>query len=54
MEIVTMTRLKKHPNVVKLYEVIDDPNNDKILLVMEYIAGGPMMCMDKNGECKVD
>lgn len=26
-EISTMTKLNKHPNVVKLIEVIDDPHN---------------------------
>ena len=49
MEISTMTKLRKHPNVVKLHEVIDDPLNSKTLLVMEYITGGPLMSIDKNG-----
>ena len=53
MEIVTMCKLKKHPNVVKLHEVIDDPANDKTLLVMEFVVGGPVMRIDKNGNCKV-
>jgi serine/threonine protein kinase len=29
-----------HPNVVQLYEVIDDPNSDKVYIVLEYLAGG--------------
>lgn len=29
--------------MVKLYEVIDDPNNDKLYLVMEYVKRGAVM-----------
>lgn len=29
-----------HPNIIKLYEVIDDPNDDKLYLVLEYAARG--------------
>lgn len=29
-----------HPNVVKLYEVIHDPSNNKLLMTMEYVEGG--------------
>lgn len=37
--------LKKliHPNIVRLREVIDDPKADKVLLVMDYVAGGAIM-----------
>lgn len=37
--------LKKldHPNIVKLYEVIDDPSNDKLFMVMEHVENGPLM-----------
>lgn len=28
---------------MKLYEVIDDPNNDKLYLVMEYVKRGAVM-----------
>lgn len=27
-------------NIVKLHEVIDDPDNDKLYLIMDYIEGG--------------
>lgn len=28
-----------HDNIVKLYEVIENPNNDKLYLVLEYMDG---------------
>jgi serine/threonine protein kinase len=34
--------LKDHPNVVKLFEVIDDKKDDNLLLVMEYCQNGPL------------
>ncbi|KAK2942699.1 putative serine/threonine protein kinase [Blattamonas nauphoetae] len=39
-EIAIMKKLD-HQNVVKLYEVIDDPNSDNLYLAMEYLPGGP-------------
>ncbi|KAK9830087.1 hypothetical protein WJX72_009710 [[Myrmecia] bisecta] len=41
-EIAVMKRLR-HPNIVRLVEVIDDPEGSKLLLVMEYVEGGPLM-----------
>ncbi|KAF9529409.1 kinase-like protein [Crepidotus variabilis] len=32
----------RHANIVRLVEVIDDPAQEKIYLVMEYLAGGPI------------
>eukprot|EP00330_Aristerostoma_sp_ATCC50986_P002572 CAMPEP_0114599644 /NCGR_PEP_ID=MMETSP0125-20121206/22172_1 /TAXON_ID=485358 ORGANISM="Aristerostoma sp., Strain ATCC 50986" /NCGR_SAMPLE_ID=MMETSP0125 /ASSEMBLY_ACC=CAM_ASM_000245 /LENGTH=271 /DNA_ID=CAMNT_0001806897 /DNA_START=324 /DNA_END=1140 /DNA_ORIENTATION=- len=32
-----------HPNVVKLFEVIDDPNTDKLYLVMEFVKKGAVL-----------
>ena len=40
-EIAVMKKLH-HPNVVKLYEVIDDPERDELYLVMEFIDGGDL------------
>lgn len=31
-----------HINIVKLHEVIDDPQNSKIFLVMDYLPGGTL------------
>ncbi|KAF9945778.1 protein kinase ssp1, partial [Modicella reniformis] len=35
-----------HPNVVRLIEVIDDPNARKIYLVLEYMEGGEVRWKD--------
>jgi serine/threonine protein kinase len=32
-----------HENVVGLFEVIDDPDKDKLYMVSEFIDGGPVM-----------
>uniref|UniRef100_A0A1D1ZZS1 Protein kinase domain-containing protein n=1 Tax=Auxenochlorella protothecoides TaxID=3075 RepID=A0A1D1ZZS1_AUXPR len=41
-EIEVMARLH-HPNLPRLYEVIDDPGHTKILLVMTLAEGGPVL-----------
>ena len=30
----------RHPNLVRLYEIIDDENTGKLYLIQEYIEGG--------------
>ncbi|KAF2077666.1 hypothetical protein CYY_001054 [Polysphondylium violaceum] len=45
-EIAIMKKLN-HPNVVKLFEVINDPTEECLYIVMEYIEGGAIMsCSD--------
>merc|ERR1712061_577747 len=41
-EIMKMMRTMDHKNVVKLYEIIDDPADDKLYLIMEFCNGGDM------------
>ena len=41
-EIAIMKKLN-HPNVVNLIEVLDDPNVDKLYIVMEYVKNGSVM-----------
>ncbi|KAF5321012.1 hypothetical protein D9619_001892 [Psilocybe cf. subviscida] len=38
-EIAVMRRCR-HPNIVRLLEVLDDPDDEKIYLIMEYLPGG--------------
>ncbi|KAK2463207.1 hypothetical protein APHAL10511_004862 [Amanita phalloides] len=37
-----------HPNLVRLFEVIDDPKQEKIYLIMEYLSGGPVEWTNAN------
>lgn len=41
-EIAIMKKLD-HENIIKLYEVLDDPDNDSLYMVMEYCAKGVVM-----------
>jgi serine/threonine protein kinase len=43
---VAILKKMKHPNVVQLFEVIDDPVNDYLFLVMEYVQNGPVMKLE--------
>eukprot|EP00756_Hemistasia_phaeocysticola_P003704 Hpha_TRINITY_DN12399_c0_g1::TRINITY_DN12399_c0_g1_i1::g.155774::m.155774 len=49
-ELALMNKMD-HPNVVKLHEVIDDPDDDRIYFVMEYLEGGPVLKVDGRGVC---
>ncbi|CAM9347293.1 unnamed protein product, partial [Phaeothamnion confervicola] len=40
---VAILKSVSHQNLVGLKEVIDDPDADSLYLVLEYIAGGPVM-----------
>lgn len=41
-EIAILKKLD-HPNVVRLFEVLDDPQEDELILVFEYIPRGPVV-----------
>lgn len=47
---IAIMRKCRHPNLVRLLEVIDDPRQEKIYIVMEYIPGGPVEWTDSNQE----
>lgn len=48
-EIAIMRRLN-NPNIVKLYEVINDPNEDRLFLVLEYMENGAVQKDSRNLE----
>ncbi len=41
-EIAIMKKLD-HPNVLQIYEVIDDPENDKLFMVIDYMDNGSVL-----------
>ncbi|KAF1336146.1 Camkk/camkk-meta protein kinase, partial [Globisporangium splendens] len=45
-EIAIMKKLN-HPNVLRLYEVMDDPNMNKLFLVLEYMEHGDLLSHQK-------
>ncbi|KAF9001589.1 kinase-like domain-containing protein [Cyathus striatus] len=47
-EIAIMKKLR-HPHVVRLYEVIDDRQRDKIYMIMEYLGGGEVKWRNEQG-----
>jgi serine/threonine protein kinase len=49
-EIRILQRLK-HPNIVQLYEVINDEEDDYIYLVMEYLSGGSILSKQQKLLC---
>ena len=42
-EVALMRRGGRHPNIVSLREVVDDPAGGRALLVMDYAEGGPVL-----------
>lgn len=54
-EIEIMKKLN-HPNVLRLYEVMDDPKQNKLFLVLEYMKQGDLLAMQrtksKDGSCE--
>lgn len=48
-EIAIMKKLT-HPNVIKLYEVIENPDNDKLYMILDYAQGGQLIEWDEDDE----
>lgn len=48
-EIAILKKLN-HPNVIQVYEIINDPESDKTHIVMEYITEGSLYSLIKNGK----
>lgn len=51
-EVAIMKKLT-HENVLRLYEVIDDPKCNKLYLVLEYMKRGDLYSSDALGDCRV-
>ncbi|CUG90411.1 protein kinase, putative, partial [Bodo saltans] len=49
-EVAIMKRIR-HKNVVPLFEVIDDPHEQAMYLVMKYIEKGPIVHLDATWSC---
>ncbi|CAD8055783.1 unnamed protein product [Paramecium sonneborni] len=46
-EIAIMKKLR-HPNIIRLYEIIDSPNSNKMYMVMEYAQNGQLIDWDED------
>lgn len=51
MREIDILKQLSHSNIIKLFEVIDDPNDDKLYLILEYAGKGQIM--DFEGRTKV-
>jgi tRNA A-37 threonylcarbamoyl transferase component Bud32 len=47
-EIAILKKLS-HPNIIKLYEAIDDARVDKVYLILEFLQGGDLMSIVERG-----
>jgi len=45
-EVSMMQLISGHPHIVTLHEVIDDPDQDMLFLVMDYVPGGAIATVD--------
>lgn len=43
MVLTFLVIIQDHKNVVKLYEVLDDPQVDKLYIIMEYVKNGSLI-----------
>ncbi|CUI14511.1 protein kinase, putative [Bodo saltans] len=51
-EIAVMKKLR-HKNVVSLFEVIDDPDAEKLYIVMQYVDNGSVGKVNSDGSCTI-
>jgi serine/threonine protein kinase len=48
---IAILKKVRHQNVVSLYEVIDDPESEKLYLVMQYVCNGPIVRVKSDFTC---
>ena len=46
MKEIDIHKMLSHPNVIKLYETIDDKEDEKVYLIMEYAEKGQILTYD--------
>jgi len=46
---ISILKSLNHPNVIKMYSLIDDPDDTKLYLIMEYCEGGQLYHINTNG-----
>ena len=46
MKEIDIHKMLCHPNIVRLYETIDDKDDDKVYLIMEYAEKGQILTHD--------
>lgn len=46
---IRIMKTLNHPNVIKIYSVVDDPDEYKLYLVMEFLEGGQIFHVDSSG-----
>jgi hypothetical protein len=42
-EVAILKKVSNHPNIIKLYEVLDDAGDDNLYMFLEYCSQGPVM-----------
>ena len=47
MKEIDIHKMLNHPNIVRLYETIDDKDDDKVYLIMEYAEKGQILTHDR-------
>eukprot|EP00759_Apiculatamorpha_spiralis_P042152 PhF_6_TR40421/c1_g1_i2/m.60256/K07359/CAMKK2; calcium/calmodulin-dependent protein kinase kinase 2 len=48
---IAILKALTHPNVIKLYALIDDPDEAKLYLIMEFLEGGQVCVVNPDGTC---
>eukprot|EP00760_Papus_ankaliazontas_P007832 PhM_4_TR13552/c0_g1_i1/m.104365/K07359/CAMKK2; calcium/calmodulin-dependent protein kinase kinase 2 len=46
---ISIMKALNHPNIIKIYAVIDDPDAAKLYLIMEFLQGGQVYHVDMDG-----
>eukprot|EP00759_Apiculatamorpha_spiralis_P051074 PhF_6_TR5109/c0_g1_i1/m.7210/K07359/CAMKK2; calcium/calmodulin-dependent protein kinase kinase 2 len=46
---IAILKALNHPNIIKMYALIDDPSETKLYLIMEYLEGGQLYHVNPDG-----